>query len=337
LADLLRELDEKLGQDGMPAGARNRIELQIRGHERQHGRWRRWLPACTFAAGAALVLAVIGLRVPDDVQQQAPAPVAVSAAVTLGAFALTGDSCESTRRGASARMRGECHLVADHMTVRVWNAANVEARDDGLRLRSGEALFDVDPVRPGDASVKVVVSHGTIEVVGTRFAVSQSEDGGHVDLFEGKISFHDDDGTEVEILPGQRHAWGAEAPEIVAVVPDPEPEVEDTIEVLPEAEKRDRRPTLSERREAVVQEVEDLRAAARYREAVRVLRAANKKRWDDRTAQILSYELGELLHRFIADDAAACKHLQEHQRRFPRGRYHAAVEEALDKLSCGSR
>ena len=331
LANLLRELDEKLEQDGMPTGARNRIELQIREHDRQTGGWRRWLPACTFAAGAALVLAVIGLRVPDEPSPEPPVPVvAVPAAVTLGPFALTGDACESKRQGANATLLGECHLVAEHMTVQVWKEADVEVRDDGLGLRAGEALIDVEPVDPGEPSINVAVSHGVIEVVGTRFAVSQGEDGGHVDLFEGKIRFHDVDGTVVEVEPGQRHAWGTESPDIVAVAPDPEPIVEDTIEVLPD--KKPRRPTLAERRAALLDEVQELRAAGQYREAIRVLRGALKKRWDSRTAQILSYEIGELLHRFIGDERAACKHLRGHQKRWPTGRYRGAIEDQLERL-----
>lgn len=336
LAELLRELDAELERDPMPAGARNRIELRIRAHERPHaGRWRKWLPACTFAAGAALVLAVIGLRVPEEearvVQTDGRPELATSDAAAeplpeLGVFALAGDECESRPAGTASEMRGDCRLVAEHMTVEVWETAVLEAEESSLRLHSGRALFDVAPVRSSDTPVRIEVSHGAIEVVGTRFAVAQDGDGGHVDLFEGKIRFHAEDGTVVDIRPGQRHGWGSEK---VAI----DDRNEDTIEILPDVESEAKRRPMAMERDDIISRVEKLRAEQRYRAAISVLRDANRKRWDRRTAQSLSYELGELL-RLRGDRDAACEHLHAHQRRFPDGLYDDAIERWLDKLDC---
>jgi hypothetical protein len=312
----------------MPVGARNRIELRIREHERQpsEARWRRWLPACTFVAGAALVLAVIGLRLPDDDAQENRTEVAVGMPA-LGVFALQGAGCESRPAGSGAEVSGDCRLVADHMTVQVWERAVVEPDGEAVRLRSGQALFDVEPVRQGSAPVEIAVSHGVIEVVGTRFAVAQAGAGGHVDLFEGEIRFHALDGSVTDIRPGQRHGWGTEALQVASA--EGVDDEQDTIEVLPDVEKQERRPS----REEIIERVGELRAQRRYGEAINVLREANRRRWDRRTAQVLSYELGELL-RFRGDRASACKHWRGHQRRFPDGRYHDAIVEQLDKLDC---
>jgi transmembrane sensor len=332
LAELLRELDAELERDPMPIGVRNRIELRIREHERPSGgRWRRWLPACTFAAGAALVLAVIGLRLPSEsVQMDEHAAVAASpshvqeAAPMLGAFALSGDACESRPAGSGAEMRGDCRLVSGRMTVQVWEHAIVEPEGEAVRLRSGQALFDVEPGDP----VRIEVSHGAIEVLGTRFAVAQDGAGGHVDLFEGEIRFHGTDGRVLDIRPGQRHSWGSSAVEVAqAEIGD------DTIEVLADDKPQGRRKSRAAARDDLLERVEALRAERRYREAISVLRDASRRSWSPRTAQLLSYELAELL-RFEGDRDAACEHLRGHQRRFPDGIYDDAILRWLDKLDC---
>jgi hypothetical protein len=338
LAELLRELDAELERDPMPIGARNRIELRIREHERPPAgaRWRRWLPACTFAAGAALVLAVIGLRLPGDDDGADNRPALAVGLPALGAFALSGDGCESRPSGSGTEVSSECRLVSDHMTVQVWERAVVEADGGAVRLRSGQALFDVEPVRAGAAPVQIAVSHGVIEVVGTRFAVAQEGEGGHVDLFEGKIRFHALDGGVLDIRPGKRHRWGAEAIEVARADTPADADIgQDTIEVLPDLEDKPagRRKSRADRAADIIERVGELRAERRYRDAIDVLREANRKRWDRRTAQSLSYELGELL-RFRGDRDAACEHLRGHQRRFPDGLYDDAIVRWLDMLDC---
>lgn len=336
LAELLRELDAELERDSMPTGARNRIELRIREHERPPpgGRWRQWLPACTFAAGAALVLAVIGLRLPDDEAKPADASTIAVATVepSVGAFALDGEGCESRNAGASTEMTGDCRLVADHMTVQVWEHAVVEAEGERVNLRSGRALFDVEPVEPGASPVRVAVSHGVIEVLGTRFAVAQDGDGGYVDLFEGEIRFHARDGSIVEIRPGQRHGWGSAAVEVAVAETDIGA---DTVEVLPDAGDKPagRRKSAADRLDEITRKVEALRAEGRFSAALQVLRDANRGRWDRRTAQVLSYELAELL-RLRGDRNAACQQLRNHQRRFPDGTYDDAIARWFESLDC---
>ncbi|MEM6996926.1 MAG: hypothetical protein AAF721_40865, partial [Myxococcota bacterium] len=81
--------------------------------------------------------------------------------------------------------------------------------------------------------------------------------------------------------------------------------------------------------DALIERVAELRRAGKYRRAASVLRKALRSRWDRRTAQVLSYELGQILQRHHDDGAAACRHWRRHQARYPGGRYAGAVAVAL--------
>lgn len=364
LAPLLRELDQQWQQEQIPVGARNRIELKLRDLELQERpTWRRWVPAATFAAGAALVFAMVGLQFPAATPVANPTEdvadaLAIAAPPSLGEYAMLGQACrvvdesqdESQNHQAGTPVGDGCRLRSQHSTAEVLGMARVLARGDQLEVVAGQMLFNVDKLRPRDTAVSVQVSHGVIEVVGTRFLVDQGVQGGHVDLFEGKIRFIGDDGVVLDIEPGQRHRWGQEANAVVAsaasespagpnalppVAPEVAPEVAAQASTAREGRSVRRRGGKTRRNAAaLITRVEELRAQKQYRAAVAELRAALRKRWDKRTSQVLSYELGELLHRYLGERQAACTHLVGHQRRFPGGRYSGAVERTLDKLEC---
>lgn len=334
ILEFMRELERQREDEGMPVGARNRVQLAIRNHEsKRRARWRRWVPAASFVAGAALVLAVVGSRwsTPEPTAAPAEAPVAVASSPSVGDFHVegTGDCLLSQHDGASD-LAAHCNLVAPHMTVQVWEPATVAAQGRNVRVSSGKVLFEVDKVPTGEPPVEVAVSHGRIEVVGTRFAVEQQSGGGHVDLLEGKIRFHHPDGTVEDVLPGERLSWGEHAPE-----PVPEVEFVEADVLEPEAapvRKRSRRGT-EKQAAAIIERVTALRAEKRYGAAITEVRRALRRSWDRRTAQVLSYELGELL-RAAEDTLAACDHFAAHQRRYPGGRYATAVDRVLERLDC---
>ncbi len=356
IAPLLRELQRELEPDdgeSMPIGARNRVEFAIREHARGRRAERgigRWLPAATFVAGASVVFAVVGFgaRTPQAPPPlEAPAEVVVAAAPTpaLGVFALEGDGCQGTPGDAQTTLRGNCRLVSDRLSAQVWGDAELAEDSGALAVRGGQLLFDVAPVAPGDPKVRIGVSHGTIEVIGTKFVVNQGDDGGYVDLFEGEIRFVEPGGRVVELSPGQRHEWGAAAL-LAEAADDPDPiEIileEDESDAAFEAEEpspRRRRRRRSQRDRSaraaeIIGHVGVLRAQRKYRAAVVELRAALRERWDRRTAEVLSYELGELLHRHLGERQAACDHLRQHQERFENGRYDTAIERTRAKLQC---
>ena len=333
IVEFLTELEKQRGAEGMPVGARNRVQLAIRAHEsKRRARWRRWVPAASFVAGAALVLAVVGSRwsTPEASPLPSEAPAVVAAGPSVGAFHVEGaGDCVVGEHDGASDLAAHCNLVAPHMTVQVWEPATVAADGRNVRVSSGKVLFEVEKVPHGEAPVEVAVSHGRIEVVGTRFAVEQQSAGGHVDLLEGKIRFHHPDGTVEDVLPGERLSWGEHAAEA-------EPEVElvevDVPEAVPPVRKRSRRGT-EKQAAAIIERVTALRAEKRYGAAITEVRRALRRSWDRRTAQVLSYELGELL-RAAEDTIAACDHFAAHQRRYPGGRYATAVDRVLERLDC---
>jgi hypothetical protein len=347
LVALLEQLEQDRADQGMPIGARNRVQLAIGRHEaRQRARWRRWLPAASFAAGAALVLSVVGarwLQPAAEVGVAAPelaAPVVASAATPsppgLASFAVEGPDpgCASPRRNGAATLAAHCRLVSPQMAMQAWEPATVRSGAEGVRVEGGKVLFEVETVPPGDDPVQVAVSHGTIEVVGTRFAVEQGVQGGHVDLLEGKIRFHHHDGRVEDVLPGQRLSWGSTAnpqpPASVEVRPEPPAAAEE-----PHSPRKGRARSANARAAAVIERVTELRAERRYGAAISELRRALRRKWDRRTAQVLSYELGDLL-RVAEDTVGACEHFAAHQRKYPQGRYATAVDRVVRRLDCGA-
>ncbi len=344
LVELLRELEAERDAQGMPLGARNRVQLEIRQHEsRRRAAWRRMVPLASFAAGAALVLAVVGSHWAPASQRSQPSSLAplVALGPTPVGFRVLGDACGPAANAlpdTAVELSARCRLVAPHASVEVWEPSTVRMHGRDLTVEAGSVLVEVQPVSAGDEPVRVEVSHGTIEVIGTRFAIEQRAEGGHVDLLEGTIRFHGPGGRVVDVLPGERHSWGARD----------EPTLEDAVVSSAAAElpqdaagsapprrsspprtRRSKEPSAS----AIIERVTELRAQRRYGAAVTELRRALRRSWDSRTAQVLSYELGELL-RATEDTLGACEHFADHQRTYPDGRYATAVDAVLGRLDC---
>ncbi len=399
LGPLLRQLDQTLGERGMPPGARARIEDRLARHARRRaaisGFKLRWLPAFTFAAGAALVLAVVGLRLSSS----EPIELRPEARELMGMFTVHGQSCHDRQEVADTVLEGTCRLVSSAMELHTWEPVRLRNDDGTVRLSDGTAVFDIRPVEAGQPPTRIHVSHGTIEVLGTRFTIEQRARGGHVDLFEGRIRFVGLDGSSTEIAPGQRYTWGETVAALTLTPPpvaapssasnevargsdsasptqeqpsrDDEPDEPDEPDESDESGELDRpnasresgvphrgsraaRRASRHRSEAkpateqrpagsadeaalIIEQVARLRAQKRYTEAVDVLRRAeNARTWDRRTAQVLSYERGEILERHLSqgDPSAACAHWARHQARFGEGRYARAVTAAQERLGC---
>ncbi|MEX1363428.1 MAG: FecR domain-containing protein [Nannocystaceae bacterium] len=377
IAPRLRQFDARVAERGMPVAAKARVAERLRreaiAREATAGFRFRWLPALTFAAGAALVLLVVGLGLRSRTATQEGA----SASAVLGMFAVQGEGCRHREDAGQALLDGSCRLVAPHMTVQTWERVVLQrGQEQALRLVEGMALFDVTTVEPGQDRVRIEVSHGVIEVLGTRFAIEQGARGGHVDLFEGGIRFVGLQGERAEISPGERHAWGDAVVAEVAVVPEPpvgragatgrnstqdheqdeadaesasgrgsEPRVDAEGSARRRRARRAESPTAvaeepppegsTDEATAVIEQVSRMRSQGRYVDAAAVLRRAlDGRRWDRRTAQVLSYELGEIVERHLGDPDRACVHWAAHAARFPGGRYDAAVKAARQRLGC---
>ena len=336
----LRSRRHELGSATMPVGARHRVASRLAQEAARRANGgarglapRTWIPMATFAAGAALVLMVVSWNLLHSRVSSHEADATPAVAVLPG-YVVEGEHCRAHRDGPTAVLAGACRLLGPQLSVQTWEDVRLVLSERTVVLSMGQAMFDVRPVVPGEASVRVVVSHGTIEVLGTRFTVDQTDEGGTVDLFEGHIRFrHSSGGDWVDIAPGQRFGWGsrkeqAPPPEVVG---DAEEEII-TIEDEPPDTRVGRGVDATPRKpdaDVVIARVTALRGAGRYRQASAVLRKALRHKWDGRTGQVLSYELGQILEHHRDDLAVACRHWRRHQARYPQGRYARAVADSL--------
>ncbi len=175
---------------------------------------------------------------------------------------------------------------------------------DGVELTQGVVTFDVDHDFPRAAPYRVRVSHGFIEVLGTRFTVTQRWGEGEVTLHRGSIRFTSDDGQVRQLTPGQTLRWPL-APALKTVVKAkttrPAPKM---VEPVPLD------------LDALLERVAVLRSRGEYEVAVVTLREALQQPLSDQTAERLSFELGSILSRQLHDEARANEHWRWHRTRF---------------------
>jgi hypothetical protein len=335
----LRELDAALGAVPLPAGLHARI---VASAEVRAG--RRHLVAALVIATAAVVLAFVVGR------SMAPAPVVDPVVVSTAEHApvtatdAVAEPPKPSRMPAShwdgrlqpehdcvlegeaeIAVRGDCRLrlVEPSLSIDVWGGAGLVAAADGVRVQRGVALFHVDPVALGRPRVRVEVSAGTIEVIGTRFVVTQLEGGGHVDLLEGSIAFVDREGAEHAVAAGQRLGWDTsrvhtEATPIAAPIRAPRP-------TTPASAPLDV--------DAALEKIAALRRAGRYDDAVAQLVRLRRSVDDPSTAQVLSFEEGTLrMHADRPDEI--CAFWRGHLARFGPGDHAASIEDHMTTAGC---
>jgi hypothetical protein len=354
LLDPLRAADRALSATTLSSAARERIGDSLRTAANRAPRPRSAIlgPAIAFALGGAAVW----LLLPGGAEPAAPRPEA-QPAVRAAGFTWEGSRCSATERDGGLSLDGWCRVSMERIGLSISSRRQAELvrLDDGVRLAAGSAEFEVAH-REGGPPVQVRVSAGIIEVTGTRFIVEQERGGGHVDLLEGSIRFRAVDGSVTPVQQGTRFAWVdrsvaappvAEAPVAEAPVPAPSgaeaPVAAPSGSAPPVAappvpvEDRSRiapRPMLpAEAAAGVIERVQALRAERRYQEAVELLRQERARSWEHRTAEILSFEEGDLLER-VGDERAACLHWRAHQARFRGRRYRQPIDRALARLGC---
>ncbi|MEM7154674.1 MAG: FecR domain-containing protein [Myxococcota bacterium] len=358
----LRELDETRQAERLRPGAVHRITRRLDAELLQTElpkKRRGFIPMVSFAAGAATVLAVFTLSSgPDAVLEEttdAPAPMHAS-------WEVSGSNCHTTNGKTELTLDGSCHVVVPGADLVVESRKTTRLRgiENGVAMIDGTALFDITPDIQGPPR-RVVVPGGTIEVHGTRFSVVVRYGAGHVDLLEGSVHFIDDAGKTHELSPGQRFMFSAN--ETIAAAPSPtptstggivEPEVAAETEEAPalplaagerlaalanEYKDKHSRPARSrapssEELQGIVQQIAEFRAQRKYDAAVSLLRGALNKRWDRRTREVLSYELGTILSNQLTNREQACAHWQNHRRQFPSGQYARAIERVEARLTC---
>lgn len=370
--DELRELDRATQAEQLRPGAVHRIARRLDAELLQAelpARRRTWIPMVSFAAGAAMVLAVFAFGgEPSVATRQAAAPAPMHASWQVG-----GDNCHVTRGDVEFVLDGSCRVDPPRAGVVLESRATTRLRPtaDGVVLLDGTVLLEAMS-GPEGVPWRVEVPGGVLELLATRLSVVVAEGGGHVDLLEGTMRFVADDGRVHAVEPGERFHFGSdgalaasaepvvdaaaserataviEAPALPAVASEPlaieEPALAagERLAALerPEATagkrgrgRGDAAPSSEELRR-VVDQVALLRSQRQYQAAVSLLRDALRQRWDRRTREVLSYELGTILSTQLRDATSACAHWQAHREQFTAGRYARAIERVQERLGC---
>jgi hypothetical protein len=286
---------------------------------------RRWSPAETEDAVAHATPTVISVVPPVAPEPPIVAPAPAIATRWDGrlevepACPLDGD--------ATLSVRGDCrlHLREPSLSIDVWGAATLTSTGHGVRVVDGVALFHVDRVAAGEPRVRIEVAAGAIEVIGTRFVVTQRGDKGHVDLLEGAIAFVDRDGAEHAVAPGQRLGWDA-----TRVLAEAAPRPAPTPGTTRPSAKPSRAPVDVD---AALERVAGLRRAGRYDDAIAELVRVRRSVDDPAVAEVLSFEEGTLRTRADRPDEV-CAYWRGHLARFGAGDHAASIREHMASARC---
>lgn len=325
----VRQIAERLhasvADTPMTASADRRVRAALQAHAT---RGFRLGPRAVMIATATVAL-LVGWGL-GRMTHPTPSPAFEAPAIALEPRSDPIDLCETRTEGDVIHLAGFCRHTIDRLAVETSDTAELRQHESGVRLLSGRATFDVEPVIEGPP-VEVFVSEGRLQVLGTRFVVYQGPRGGHVDLIEGSIRFISDAGDTTTIAPGVRLRWGPMQRD--ASVADSPPESTTKPErAAPHREPRSRPRSVeasSTRGDTPVEvpldRIAGLRAAGRYTDAVALIRGLDRSRLDVRTAEVLSYEEGSIVQDHLGDRQAACRHWAAHLQRFPKGRYRDQV------------
>lgn len=361
---LLREQDLRLRQTPVSLATQTRIVRQLReavATRRPHdARWVRLLAVCVLA-GLAVALAWGKLH--------RTAPVASPGGDVAATNSLGGPApCTVHQDHEAVDFSGRCVVQLASVSVRTDAESKIRNTQEGVQVLRGSAWFEVAHVPAGAPPVRVRVGGGVIEVLGTKFSVDQNDRDGSVDLLEGRIRFVAMDGALVDIRPGERFRWtNASVPAAVNVPSTPvesagtkavdrtaarsastsrpgslprstaSPPMDRHVpEVRGDAGPMvaiDGREAVRASAEAAASRVMQLRAEGRYGEAMTALAALHGANVDKHTAEVLSFEEGNILEH-LEDRSAVCGHWRQHLARFPEGQYRLFVTEKLSHLGC---
>jgi transmembrane sensor len=220
-----------------------------------------------------------------------------------------------------------------------------------IRLVEGEVTLDVQPRPSGVTPVRIRVSHGIIEVLGTRFTLIQRRDGGSVTLYRGTIRFLSTDGRSTQLSPTQTLAWPLPPEETTAPVPLPvppavtvEPSADLPVKTAPvppaaavePSAARPGKPAVDsgDGLDTLLERIFALRSRGLFREAATELRSALREQRSASDDERLSFELGSILTYQLRAADEACAHWAAHRQRFSPGHYEPEVAGARAALEC---
>jgi transmembrane sensor len=313
----LRQADAELREQRLSPVAEARLLELV---DRQAVRRRPWLLLAPVGAMVAVLLVLWILL------GRAPSVRGPTSSPELGGFALIEGRAEVESRGVRCEA-ARCTLAASDLraTLTLSARAVMQRRGQDLALVAG-AVTCVIEKRRASAPLRVHVSHGAVEVIGTIFALSQDSEGGQVELQRGAIRFLSSDGRAVLLRPGESLRW--------PLPPATRPAASAPAFATPRPAASRPRPLAPAEVESLLDLIERLRSQGRYAEAARQLRQLLPRIADGATRERMSYELGTLLGQHLRDVATACRHWRRHLLRFGAARYGVEIEAARRQLGC---
>ena len=201
----LRDADTRLREHPSAPGARRRVrERLLRAESRRTAPWRSLILGA-FATAAVAVALLVVLRPASE----AP-PVPASEPTFAGLAVLERSTALALRlEDGSLRVDSGTGVLADTglgFAMRLHSGSALKRTIDGVRVRHGRVELAVLP-QPRHQPLRVRVSKGVIEVLGTTFTVEERGDSGSVTLHTGRIRFVAEDGETRALRPGERLDW----------------------------------------------------------------------------------------------------------------------------------
>ena len=237
-AETLRRIQAELCVRQLPVDVDRRLRATLDERRQTDRRWFAW-PALACAAAAAALFAVVVTDGGPGVEV-GPEPRSIAGLrITVGHGQVRVEPS-----GIVTVSAGGATLVDDEQAVSLdtQGRCRLARISGGFRVFEGRVIIDVMPGHHrGSGPFRIVVSHGEIHVLGTRFTVVQRTGSGEVALERGRIEFVASDGRRVALTPDERLAWPLPAADIAAGV-EPTPLLEPDVSPHRSHEEPDREP-----------------------------------------------------------------------------------------------
>lgn len=218
-------------------------------------------------------------------------------------------SCAPAEPRARLELEAGCRveIFQPPLIIEAKKALTIERTKNGVRVLKGEVQLDVPEL---EEKVSVFVSGGRIELEGARFVVEEDGLEGRLQVSTGRIAFLAANGDLRQLEPGRTHVWGTKV-------------------AAPK--------TWSDERTAKeVARVSDYRARGEFDRAAALIVELLEAPIDQRSAEVLSFERGELLEHKLDRRADACAHWRAHAQRFHGGRYRHEIDAAIERCAGNS-
>jgi len=182
-----------------------------------HGRGRS-IPALGMIAAAGAIAGALVFMTRDRPAVDPPAPLA-----DLELADFEPARCAPAAESSALRLDKGCTVTlrAPAMAIHALETVELLRGAAGIEVIRGVARFDVERVKPGASRVVVLVADGRIEVVGTRFVVTQRHGVGTVFLEVGRIDFIARSGERQRLEPGGSRTWGPSVSAAVVLAQPP--------------------------------------------------------------------------------------------------------------------